>query len=269
MATGGTQTVGLYCDTAPDVCNNLCSPIDFDLPYEVDVRDGPVSFTGFTPTGSLQLYATGEGAGTIAFVDPRDMSVYGQVTTRAAPIDRFVLTRNLTEREPEGLEVVLATEHNGPHFTVALHSANNELLVDSSLAMRLPPGAEQVGSNAIELFGVASGTYTIEIQAGDRTFSAPLEIANEADTIELWEAPATIPRKPIEPGNLEYVCFMAKNLGRYVTGLRWQHTVDSTPASAEYTHGCVLAATTVPSGNLVTFTASAGGRTISVQIPAR
>jgi hypothetical protein len=268
MAAGGTQSVGLYCDTAAGECNNICSPARFDLPYDVEVRTGPVSFTGLDDSGGLVFYAASEGSGTIAFIDPDDKSVYAEVAVRAAALDRLMLTRHLTEREPADLDVVLATERFGPHFDVALFSANSEALVDSSLAMQLPPGAQPAGA-AIDLFGVASGFYTLEFQAGGKTFSEALEIANEADTIELWEAPATIPRYPIQPGGLEYVCFMAKNLGRYVTGLRWQHTVDGVPASIEYTLGCVLAATQLPSGSLVTFTASAGGRSLTIQIPAR
>jgi hypothetical protein len=173
-----------------------------------------------------------------------------------------------TEQEPEGYEVVLATQH-ARHFTIDLWSANAERLVDTSLAMQLPPGARREGAYGIDMSGLASGSYTFGFEAGGTTFSESIEILNEAEAITLWKAPATIPRKPVTPGALEYVCFMATSGGRYITGLRWQHTIDGVPAEIIYSHGCVLAETDQPSGAPVTFTASAGGRSLTVQIPAR
>jgi hypothetical protein len=62
---------------------------------------------------------------------------------------------------------------------------------------------------------------------------------------------------------------MAKSAGRYITGLRWQHVVDGLLTEVGYSHGCVLAATDQASGQPVTFTATAGGRSLTIQIPAR
>ena len=62
---------------------------------------------------------------------------------------------------------------------------------------------------------------------------------------------------------------MATSAGRYITGLRWQHVIDGVPAEIAYSHGCVEAVTDKPSGTPVTFTASAGGKSLTIQIPAR
>ena len=269
MVAGTTSSVRLYCDTTPSSCDHICSFLPFDLPYEVEVRDGPISLDAGGSTSAPTFYAAGAGSGTLAFVNPDDGSVYAEIAVRAAEVDHVTMRRVITEREPPDLDVVLSTGHRGPHFEVWLSSADGNVLDDTSLEMQLPPGAQRWSTNGIDLYGVPSGTYTLGFQAGTKSFTEPLEIVNEPDTIELWEAPATIPRYPIIPGSLEYVCFMGKSRGRYITGLHWQHTVDGSPADAIYTEGCVLAATYKRSGSLATFTASAGGLSLTVQIPAR
>jgi hypothetical protein len=268
MAVGATTSVPLYCDTTVGFCGHYCNLAPFDLPLEIDVRDGLVSYTGRDAEGALGFRAERNGNGVIAFVDPRDDSIYGEVAVHVSDLDQLILTRNITEREPTDLAIVLATGQAGPHFGVRLYNTTGDILVDDSLEMQLPPGAQRVG-NEIDLFGVASGIHTLGFQASGKSFTESLEIVNEAESIEVWEAPATIPRNPITPGALEYVCFMAKAGGRYITGLRWQHVVDGLPADPAYNHGCVLATTDVASGSPVTFMASAGGKSLTVQIPAR
>lgn len=270
VAAGGTSSVQLYCDAPAGYCDHSCPLARFDRPLDVEVLDGPVWFAGMNRQHDPVFFAAAAGTGHLRFVAVEDGYVYAEgVVARAAELDTLSMTRIKTEREPEDLPIVLATQHSGPHFDVELLSAARERLVDDSLAMRLPPGAEIVGKTEIDLFGVASGLYSIEFRAAGKTFVELVEVANEADLIELWSAPATIPREPITPGTQEYVCFLAKNAGRYVTGLRWQHTVDGVVQGAEWSHGCVEAATGKPTGTLVTFTATAGGRSSSVQIPAR
>jgi hypothetical protein len=257
----------MYCDTALGKNCNHCAVARFDLPYEVDVRDGLVSFTGADPNGAATFHAEREGSGTIAFVDPRGGSAYGEVDVHVSQLDHLTMARDKTEREPTNLDIVLSTQQGNQLF-VALWNAAGVELHDTSLQMQLPSGAERDGDR-INLVDVASGSYTLGFQSSGKSFTEPLEIVNEADAIELWEAPATIPRNPIVPGALEYVCFMAKRAGRYITGLRWQHVVDGLPAEVGYSHGCVLATTDQASGQPVTFTATAGGRSLTIQIPAR
>lgn len=270
MAVGATADVPLFCNTVVGFCGHYCSLAVFDLPLDIDERDGLVSYHGRNEDGALAFRAEKIGSGTIAFVDPRDDSTYGEVAVAVSSLDRVEATRIYSERdEPTDMDIVLATGKGGPHYRVELRDPAGQALVDSSLEMTLPPGAQQVDVYDIGLFGVASGMYTMRFRSSGMELTAPLEIVNEADAIELRDAPATIARNPVTPGQQEYVCFRATSGGRYITGLNWQHVVDGTPADLSYSNACVLAATDRPSGSLVTFTATAGGRSITVQIPAR
>jgi hypothetical protein len=268
MPVGGTLAVPLRCDTVlVRDCDRHCPAAPFDLPYTVDVRDGLVSFTGVDRDGAATFRGERAGMGHIAFIGPGGSPLYGEVAVRAAELDHVTLTRVLTEKEPTDLEIALSSQQ-GLSLGVSLRDATDQPLQDSSLVMELPTGASGHGSG-IELTGLATGSYTLGFRSSGRRFTKSVDIVNEADTIELWSAPATIPRKPIVPGAQEFVCFLAKSAGRYISGLRWQHATDGVPAELGYSEGCDVAATDRPSGEPVTFTASAGGKSLTVQIPAR
>jgi hypothetical protein len=270
VVVGGSVSVPLYCDTKRTQCGteSPCLFEEFDLPYDIDFRDGLVSYAGRDADDTLQLRADRIGSGLIEFFDPRDGSRYGEVAVHVSELVSMTLKRDITEREPPGLDVVLAAERYGPSFSLTLLDADGYLLDDASIELQLPPGSAKYG-RGVYLPRLASGMYTLGFKSSGKSLVQQIEIVNEADSIEMWDAPATIPKRPIAPGAEEYVCFMAKSGGRAITGLEWSHVVDGFTPVPLTTHGCVVAATDRASGSLVTFTAYAGGKSLTVQVPAR
>lgn len=263
-AIGGTQDISLEYDRG----NGFLAPLA--LPYDAD-DDGGLGVSVVGHTGAVvTVKGVRSRSNYLRIIHPQTAELYDRYSVTGAALKEMKIIGTEFEApplDPAGLVFATGDQTIGVALMGDVQrgsGASTERLVDTSMVLDLP-GSIRATWDSVRLPNAQVGVHSLVVTAGDRPAATlPIEVVAGADALSLTGGPPTV-----APNSSVLVCFQATNAGRYIYGLTWTfqaNGVTRTYGKTDLLRNCVSVSSQGVASGTLPVTASAGGRTMSVNV---